>query len=67
MTCVCLRYRSIVICVFALLCGGIVASADVFNMPAGLKNLETVVMGNPGNKADDTGFVASFILLSKRQ
>jgi formylglycine-generating enzyme required for sulfatase activity len=32
--------------------------ADVFHMPAGLTSLETVVVGDAGNKADDTGFGA---------
>ncbi|MBM4094100.1 MAG: formylglycine-generating enzyme family protein, partial [Planctomycetes bacterium] len=32
--------------------------ADVFQMPAGLKSLETVVVGDPGNPPDDTGFGA---------
>lgn len=32
--------------------------ADVFHMPAGLKSLETVVVGDPGNPPDDTGFGA---------
>jgi formylglycine-generating enzyme len=41
-----------------LLCVCIPAVADVLNMPAGTKSLEMVVVGNPGNPADDTGFGA---------
>ena len=37
-------------------CG--VVRADVFQMPAGLTSLETVVVGDPGNPPDDTGFGA---------
>ncbi len=33
-------------------------AADVFRMPTGLKSLETVTVGNPGNRPDDTGFGA---------
>jgi formylglycine-generating enzyme required for sulfatase activity len=32
--------------------------ADVFHMPTGQTSLETVVVGDPGNQADDTGFGA---------
>jgi formylglycine-generating enzyme len=42
----------------AALCLCSPARADVFNMPSGLKSLETVVVGNPGNVADDTGYGA---------
>ncbi len=30
-------------------------SADVFNMPAGMRSLDTVVVGDPGNAVDDNG------------
>lgn len=36
----------------ALLCLGVSASADVFNLGPGLTNLETVTVGNAGNAAD---------------
>ena len=35
-----------------------VVRADVLHMPAELKSLETVVVGDPGNPPDDTGFGA---------
>lgn len=38
--------------VFALLCLGGMAQADVFNLGAGFTNLETVAVGDPGNAAD---------------
>ena len=36
-------------------CQSLPLPADVFNMPAGLRSLETVVAGDPGNPADNTG------------
>jgi len=36
----------------ALLCLGGLAQADVFNLGSGLTNLETVVVGDPGNNAN---------------
>ena len=51
--------------VFLALCFGVAlamvalpAGADVFNMPDGMTNLETVPVGNPGNAAD-TRYVAA--------
>ncbi|MDO8588279.1 MAG: SUMF1/EgtB/PvdO family nonheme iron enzyme [Armatimonadota bacterium] len=46
----------VVMAVLALLCLGGIAQADVFNMPPGLTNLETVGVGNAGNAADATGY-----------
>jgi formylglycine-generating enzyme required for sulfatase activity len=42
----------------SLLLAAAVASADVFNMSPGQKNLEFVTVGNPGNAADKTGLGA---------
>ncbi len=40
----------------ALLCSGVVAQADVFNLGPGITSLETVTVGDPGNAADTTGY-----------
>lgn len=50
--------RTITAWIITLLCMGIAAQADVFKMGKGLTGLETAVVGNPGNKADDTGYGA---------
>jgi len=63
------RIETVKILLPALLCAGVVGALttagsapaprpDVFHMPAGLRSLETVAVGNPGNPADDTGFGA---------
>ena len=44
---------------FVLLLAAASARADdVFHMPEGLRSLEFVEVGDPGNAADDTGFGA---------
>ncbi len=43
---------------FCLIPSVAAAAADVFNMPAGQRSLETVIVGNPSNAPDDTGFGA---------
>ncbi len=40
----------------ALLCSGVVAGADVFNLGPGIRSLETVTVGDAGNAADTTGY-----------
>ena len=51
-----LRRMAVVCCL--VFCGNEDLLADVFHMPDGLKSLETVVVGEPGNAADDTGYGA---------
>jgi formylglycine-generating enzyme len=50
------RNASMVIILMILVGGQL--EADVFKMPSGLRSLETVVVGNPGNPAGDNGFGA---------
>jgi sulfatase modifying factor 1 len=48
--------KAIMVMTLVLLCFGTAAQSDVFNMPTGFTSLDTIVVGNPGNKADDTGY-----------
>ena len=46
----CMMARTILaVAVLVGFCAGSWASADVFNMPGGLTNLELVTISNPGN------------------
>jgi formylglycine-generating enzyme required for sulfatase activity len=45
--------RSLVVLCTALVVSESTASADVFNMPEGLKSVEMVTVGTPGNEPDD--------------
>lgn len=47
-----MRHAFAITAVLALLCLGITAQADVFNLGEGFTNLETVTVGDPGNAAD---------------
>ena len=50
----------VVMAVLALLCLGVVAQADVFNLGAGFTNLETVAVGDAGNIADTRYITLSY-------